>query len=74
MLSGCVATQGPSSRQLPAEPAFARPVTVADPAAGESAIVVAARERAGRQKANAIITNMVEWYRGVRQSYAAPEP
>lgn len=51
---------------LPPAPAYAQPVHVPDPKAGESAIAVALRERQGRKRANAIIRNMVGWYGGVR--------
>jgi hypothetical protein len=49
-------------RDLPAAPAYLSPVAVAQPKAGESAVAVAARERAGRLKANTIIRNArVQW-------------
>jgi hypothetical protein len=71
-LGGCGSSQParePLTRQLPAEPAFARPVAVPDPRAGESAILVAQRERHGRKRANAIIDRFRGWYGGVRRSY-----
>jgi hypothetical protein len=58
-------------RNLPANPGFAQPVSVPDPKAGESAIAVAARERAARKRANGIIANFRAWYGGVRKSYGA---
>lgn len=66
-----VAVQAP--RQLPAAPDFARPVSVPEPREGESAIVIAARERAGRQRANGIIRGVVTWYEQVRSSYGEPK-
>lgn len=72
MLSGCASPgREPLARNLPPPPAFAKPVAVPDPKAGESAIAVAARERAGRKRANATIVNMTNWYSGVRQQYGA---
>jgi hypothetical protein len=49
-------------------------VTVAEPRAGEPILLIAARERAGRQRANTVITNMVDWYEAVRQSYGEEKP
>ena len=71
MLAGCNSSPArePLTRQLPGFPAYGRPVAVPDPQAGESAITVAARERQGRKRANAIIANLAGWYAGVRQSY-----
>jgi hypothetical protein len=63
-----------SPRQLPLAPEFARPVTVVEPRAGEPILVIAARERAGRQWANTVITNMVDWYEAVRRSYEETPP
>ena len=60
----------PASRQLPQEPAFAAPVLLPAPKAGEKAAVVILRERRGRQRANVIITCTIDWYRGVAASYA----
>lgn len=72
MLTACVSTgKEPIARSLPATPGFAQPVSVPDPKAGESAIAVAARERAGRKRANGIIVNFRNWYGGVRKSYGA---
>ena len=49
-------------RDLPAAPAYLSPVPVAEPRVGESAVAVAARERAGRLKANTIIRSArVQW-------------
>lgn len=72
MLIGC-GSGGiePLSRNLPPSPSFAKPVTVPDPKAGESAIAVAARERAARKRANSVISNMAGWYDQVRQNYGA---
>jgi hypothetical protein len=70
-LSGC-ATSGepPIARVLPNPPAFAQPVTVAQPKKGEPLVAIAARERAGRLAANGRIKSFVEWYEGVRADYA----
>jgi hypothetical protein len=43
-------------------------VTITEPRAGEPILVIAARERAGRQRANTVIVNMVGWYKSVGQS------
>lgn len=49
-------------RDLPVAPAYLRPVAVPEPKAGEGTLAVAARERAGRLKANTIIRNArVQW-------------
>src|SRR4051812_33411750 len=58
VLSGC-ATSLPTSaskpqRQLPPAPAFVKRVTVKAPKTGDDLELVAARERAGRAKANDI--------------------
>lgn len=72
MLIGC-ASPGiePLARNLPPPPRFAQPVATPEPRAGESALAVAARERAARKRANAVISNMNGWYAGVRKSYGA---
>jgi hypothetical protein len=72
MLIGCGSYgKEPLERNLPAAPTFAKPVVVPDPKPGESAIAVASRERSGRKRANAIITNYNGWYGKVRQNYGA---
>lgn len=72
MLTACASTgMEPIARNLPATPGFAQTVAVPDPKAGESAIAVAARERAGRKRANAVIVNFRNWYSDVRKSYGA---
>jgi len=71
--AGC-STSGPReplARNLPLEPAFAREVMVSDPRVGEDMLVVAARERAGRLQANAVIRRFRGWYGDVRRSYGA---
>jgi hypothetical protein len=70
MLGGC-ASPGiePLARNLPQTPAFAKTEEVPAPRAGESAIAVAARERAGRKRANSTILNFRKWYGGVREAY-----
>jgi hypothetical protein len=56
-------------RDLPAAPAYLQPVAAPDPKAGEDAVAVAARERAGRLKANRIIRNArVQWEK-LRKAY-----
>lgn len=72
-LSACTTTSGRPvvQRQLPPFPAYAQPVKVKDPKAGEDPLAVAARERAGRVKANRVIEDLNEWYQGVVSSYAA---
>ena len=51
-------------RDLPVPPGYLAPVLVPDPKAGENAVNVAARERAGRLKANTIIKNArAQWDR-----------
>ena len=50
-------------RDLPAAPGYLAPVLVPDPKPGENAINVAARERAGRLKANTIIATRLQWDR-----------
>ncbi len=56
-------------RDLPAAPAYLSPVAVTDPRAGESAVAVAARERAGRLKANTIIRNARAQWDKLRAAY-----
>jgi hypothetical protein len=70
MLIGC-ASSGiePLARNLPPPPRFAQPVVTPEPRAGESALAVAARERAARKRANAVISNTNGWYAGVRKNY-----
>jgi hypothetical protein len=56
-------------RDLPAAPAYLQPVAVPDPKAGEAVVVVAARERAGRLKANHIIRNARAQWEKLRKAY-----
>ena len=58
-------------RDLPAAPAYLQPVSVLEPRAGENALSVAARERAGRLKANTIIRNARTQWEKVRAAYRA---
>lgn len=75
MLSACSASgERPVTRDLPAWPAFARPVSVPDPQPGEPALAVAARERAGRLAANRTIEQARGWYADVRRGYAEARP
>lgn len=71
-LGGCAKGPGrePLERQIPAAPSYLKAVSVPDPKAGESALVVAQRERQGRKRANTIIINMHGWYLDVRKSYS----
>jgi hypothetical protein len=57
-------------RDLPAPPAYLAPVLVPDPKAGENVVTIAARERAGRLKANGIITNARKQWDKLRETYA----
>jgi hypothetical protein len=56
-------------RDLPAPPAYLRPEIVPEPKAGERAVSVAARERAGRLKANGIIRNARAQWERMRKLY-----
>ena len=57
-------------RDLPAAPAYMQPVAVLEPNAGENAVNVAARERAGRLKANTFIRNARAQWEKLRRTYA----
>lgn len=59
----------PLARQLPPAPGFAQPVAVPEPQPGDSAVSVAARERAGRLAANQRLVGLRRWYEGVRRDY-----
>jgi outer membrane murein-binding lipoprotein Lpp len=73
--AGCAAFQkteqfAAQKRTLPRFPEYGQPVNVAlqrDPAKQ------AARERAGRAKANTIIVRLRTWYDGVVRDYAMPK-
>jgi len=56
-------------RDLPAAPGYLNPVAVPDPKAGEDMLAVAARERAGRLKANTIIRNARAQWDKLRKTY-----
>lgn len=58
-------------RDIPGPPAYLQPVLVAEPKAGEKVVVVAARERAGRLKANSIIRNARDQWNKLVQAYRA---
>ncbi|MDB5597360.1 MAG: hypothetical protein JWM36_4321 [Hyphomicrobiales bacterium] len=62
--AGCARPPGRAQldRQLPPPPAFAKSVEVQEPRVGEYLLVIAARERAGRQLANARIDAFSGWY------------
>lgn len=73
MLTGC-ASSGSGVREivrrdLPAAPSYMRPVAVPDPQAGEQLLTVAARERAGRLKANTIINRSRAQWEKLRKAY-----
>lgn len=71
-LGGCGSLpREPIARNLPATPSFAQPVNVAAPKVGEPMLAIAARERAGRKRANSTILNFRKWYGGVRKAYGA---
>jgi hypothetical protein len=57
------------SRELPAAPAYMAPVAVVEPKAGESLLTIAARERAGRLKANTIIVKARAQWEQLRVDY-----
>lgn len=70
-LSGCAQSgKPPIARALPDEPAFVRPVAVADPKPGDALLTIAARERAGRLEANRIIAGIRGWYEDLKREYA----
>ena len=56
-------------RDLPAAPAYLVPVTAPEPTAGEDMLAIAARERAGRLKANTIIRNARSQWEQLRKTY-----
>lgn len=71
-LAGCAAsapTRPALKRSLPPPPAFAKRVRVSTPKVGEDVELVAARERAGRAKANDTIACFTDWYAMVRATY-----
>lgn len=63
----------PEARQLPDVPAFVKPVHVQQPRADDDTELVAARERAGRAKANDIIVCFVDWQARMKAAYASGE-
>lgn len=70
-LGACaVSGRPPVARLLPAAPGYVEPVEVDEPRKGEDPVAVAARERAGRLKANGIIRDVRDWYQGVRGAYS----
>jgi hypothetical protein len=56
-------------RELPVAPGYLAPVAVSEPRIGESVVGVAARERAGRLKANRIIVKVREQWEALRARY-----
>ena len=73
LLSGCAGSGSGLNqlvrRDLPAPPAYLHPVRVPEPRAGEGAVEVAARERAGRLKANSIIRAARTQWERLRRTY-----
>lgn len=70
-LAGCQ-TDGALVRHLPDWPAMCRGAAVKEPRPGEELLVIAARERSGRLKANRTIRACGEWYSSVAEDYARP--
>ena len=74
LLAGCAGSgsqlRDVVSRDLPVAPAYLQPVAMPEPRAGENAVAVAARERAGRLKANTIIRNARAQWEKLRRVYA----
>ena len=73
LLAGCAGSGSGARavvrRDLPAPPTYLAPVAVAEPKVGEDAVAVAARERAGRLKANSIIRNARAQWEKLRKTY-----
>jgi hypothetical protein len=73
LLSGCAGSASGVReivrRDLPTAPAYLQPVAVPEPRAGEGTLAVAARERAGRLKANTIIRNARAQWEKLRAAY-----
>jgi hypothetical protein len=73
LLGGCAGSdsgvRAVVRRDLPAPPAYLMPVAVPEPMTGENAVAVAARERAGRLKANSIIRNARAQWEKLRKTY-----
>ena len=73
LLAGCAGSgsdvRAVVRRDLPAPPAYLTPVAVPEPMTGENAVAVAARERAGRLKANSIIRNARAQWEKLRKTY-----
>jgi hypothetical protein len=70
-LGGCATSSDVNPKRiLPTTPDFAMPVGVPVPGGKESAVAVAARERAGRVAANRRIIAFREWYEAVRKAYS----
>jgi hypothetical protein len=71
-LAGCAGSNNLReviARDLPAPPAYLRPVSVAEPKAGEDMLAIAARERAGRLTANRIIRSARGQWEKLRETY-----
>lgn len=73
LLAGCVGSGSDLKeivrRDIPAPPGYMVPVAVPEPKAGEDAVTVALRERAGRLKANTIIRNARGQWEALRKAY-----
>jgi hypothetical protein len=73
LLAGCAGSgsglKDVVRRDLPAAPGYLTPVLVPEPKVGENVVTVAARERAGRLKANTIIRNARAQWDKLRRIY-----
>ena len=72
MLCGCLTVNGltPIDRTLPTTPAFIKAAIVPEPRADEPLVVIAARERSGRLRNEAVIGQTRDWYADLRTSFA----
>jgi len=59
---------------LPPLPGFVTPVWLMAPHEGDDLELVAARDRAGRARANDVITCFTDWYGRLRKTYGKTEP
>ena len=75
MLTACATLNNPPTiRHLPQKPDFVKPVVITEPKQGEDVLIIAARERAARLKANRVIAQFSGWYDALRDDYAAGQP
>ena len=71
MLTACTTSNSTVvERHLPPSPSWAVPSETTSPKSGEDLLIVAARERAAKAKANKTITEFRGWYEDVRQEYS----